>query len=131
MYAEVVIEAQCLNAVADTTAILAADLDTGLIYYANRAAERMFRCEVLGGLAGRCVDELVPADVRPSHKAHRERYAANPQVRQMGAGYDLRGRRLDGAEFPAEIALIPAVIDGKTRVVNVIHDMSARKGVKP
>ncbi|BFO17866.1 hypothetical protein SHKM778_42540 [Streptomyces sp. KM77-8] len=58
-------------------------------------------------LLGRPVDLLVPQRLRGHHTPHRDAYAANRQVRPMGAGLDLYGLRRDGTEFPVEISLSP------------------------
>jgi len=71
----------------------------GLITMANAQAEKLFgypREE----LVGRPVEMLVPERYRTQHSAHRERFSVSPEVRLMGAGRELFGRRKDGSEFP-------------------------------
>jgi PAS domain S-box-containing protein len=100
----------------------------GIIRLANA------RCEALFGhtreeLVGRSVEGLVPADVRPSHAALRERFHRAPAAREMGAGRELRGVRKDGSEFPVEIGLSPLPARGSegAQVAVSIRDVTERK----
>src|SRR6266581_246801 len=78
----------------------------GTIRLVNAQTEALFgypREELLG-----CpVEILVPGRLRGDHPVHRRGYAANQQVRPMGAGLELSGLRRDGSEFPVEISLSP------------------------
>src|SRR6266850_3034018 len=98
----------------------------GLITMANAQAEKLFgypREE----LVGRPVEMLVPERYRTQHSAHRERFSASPEVRLMGVGRELFGRRKDGSEFPVEIALSPAQPSTRPLVLATIADISLRK----
>ncbi|MDX2602488.1 PAS domain S-box protein [Streptomyces caniscabiei] len=80
--------------------------DTGTIRLVNAQTEALFgyrREELLG----RPVELLIPHRFRDHHTRHRDGYAANRQVRPMGAGLELHGLRRDGTEFPVEISLSP------------------------
>src|SRR6266702_3213984 len=76
----------------------------GRIALVNAQAERLFGYS-RDELADKPVEILVPEAARGVHPAHRDKYAANPRPRPMGAGMDLAGRRRDGSTFPAEISL--------------------------
>ena len=93
----------------------------GTIVLANPRA-----CQLFGypepEFLGMSVDLLVPERLRGTHAAQREGYAARPQLRQMGAGLSLCGRRRDGSEFPAEIALSPA--DRNDVFIAAVRDIS-------
>ena len=98
----------------------------GVITMANAQAEKLFgypRKE----LVGQSVEMLVPERFRTQHAAHRERFSASPEVRLMGAGRELFGRRKDGSEFPVEIALSPAKPSTRPLVLATIADISLRK----
>jgi PAS domain S-box-containing protein len=58
-------------------------------------------------LIGEPVETLIPLRLRRAHVADRDRFLDDPLARPMGAGQDLRARRKDGTEFPAEISLSP------------------------
>ncbi|HET8561941.1 MAG TPA: PAS domain S-box protein [Marmoricola sp.] len=80
--------------------------ESGTIVLVNAQVERLFGyCRE--DLLGRSVDMLVPQARRAAQQGHREAYLANPTARRMGEDLDLRGRRKDGSEFPAEVTISP------------------------
>ena len=84
-------------------AILAADAE-GKICFHNLGAERLFGYSSSELMALR-VEELIPERHRTAHVAHRAKYLAAPEVRAMGSGMVLTGRRKDGTEFPIDVGL--------------------------
>jgi PAS domain S-box-containing protein len=98
----------------------------GRIAMTNAQTEKLFgyRKEEI---VGQPVEMLVPERFRTRHTAHRERFSAAPEVRPMGAGQELFGRRKDGSEFPVEIALSPAQPSAGRLVLATIVDISLRK----
>ncbi|MEU9075428.1 PAS domain S-box protein [Kitasatospora sp. NPDC004745] len=103
--------------------------DTGTIRLVNAQTEALFgyrREELLG----RPVELLVPGRFHAHHVRHREHYAANRQLRPMGAGLELHGLRKDGTEFPVEISLSPLeTVDGPL-VSAAVRDVSERKAAE-
>jgi protein-histidine pros-kinase len=100
--------------------------ERGRIAIVNRQAEDMFgytRAELLG----HAIEMLLPERVRDQHLRHRDGYAANPELRPMGQGQDLFGRRKDGSEFPVEISLSPVKTSSGTFVSSVIRDVTQRR----
>jgi PAS domain S-box-containing protein len=98
----------------------------GRIQIVNSRTQQLFgygREELLG----MSVDELVPQSLRSGHGAHRAKYVADPQVRPMGQGLELRGRRRDGTEFPVDISLSPMQTDEGTLVIAAVRDITDRK----
>jgi PAS domain S-box-containing protein len=99
--------------------------ETGRILFVNRQMHELFGYE-RDTLVGRSVDELVPNQFRSAHRAHRNRYRAEPRIRAMGAHDVLRGLRKDGTEFPVEISLSPLPSATHLEVIAVVRDVSDR-----
>jgi PAS domain S-box-containing protein len=100
--------------------------ERGTIKLVNESAEKLFgysREELLG----KDVEALVPEQHVPDHRKVRAAYQEKPEVRLMGLGRDLSGRRKDGSEFPVEIGLNPVGRDGRPAVLATVMDISARK----
>jgi PAS domain S-box-containing protein len=117
------IREQLLEALPDAVFVVAAD---GRIVFVNAQAQALFGY-AREDLVGQLIEMLVPEAVRPVHPQHRGRYFGAPQVRPMGAGLDLSGRRADGTEFPAEISL-SAIETAEGRLVTaVVRDVTERR----
>jgi PAS domain S-box-containing protein len=98
--------------------------ETGRIARANSHAENLFGYPS-GTLAGLQIEALIPEAVRERHRHHRASYMASPRVRPMGdTDQALTGQRLDGHQFPVEIALSPIVGGGGPRYLASIRDVS-------
>lgn len=98
----------------------------GRIQMVNSQTENLFgytRQELLG----MSVDDLVPQSLRAGHASHRARYLRDPQVRPMGQGLELFGRRRDGTEFPVDISLSPMITDDGPMVIGAVRDVTDRK----
>jgi PAS domain S-box-containing protein len=106
----------------------------GVIVLINAQAERLFgypRDE----LVGQKIEMLVPLGVRQAHPNRRAGYVADPRPRLMGAGMDLSGRELagrrrDGSEFPAEIALSAFVTEDGIVVSASVRDVTERRRIE-
>ncbi|UNK49821.1 PAS domain S-box protein [Lysobacter sp. S4-A87] len=98
--------------------------DGGKVVQANANAERLFGFAT-GRLLGLEVEALMPMASRHRHGLHRQDYMASPRIRQMGeTGQSLIGQRLDGQQFPVEIALSPVDTEHGTRYLASIRDVS-------
>jgi diguanylate cyclase (GGDEF)-like protein/PAS domain S-box-containing protein len=106
-------------------AILVVDV-AGTIRLANPRAEELF-AYAPEALLGRSIDDLVPAALAARHARHRKTYQDEPKARPMGENLELRGRRADRTEFPIDVALGPAEVDGEQFVVAVVRDITERK----
>jgi PAS domain S-box-containing protein len=100
--------------------------EKGTIKLVNASAEKLFGYS-REELVGKDVEVLVPEQHVPDHQKLRAVYQQAPEVRMMGLGRDLSGRRKDGSEFPVEIGLNPIGRDGRPAVLATVMDISARK----
>ncbi|MFE3284701.1 SpoIIE family protein phosphatase [Streptomyces sp. NPDC059233] len=102
---------------------------TGTITLVNAQTEALFGYQ-REELLGRPVELLIPDRFRGHHARHRDDYAANRQVRPMGAGLDLHGLRKDGTEFPVEISLSPLETSDGLLFSAAVRDVSDRKAAE-
>ena len=100
--------------------------ERGTIKMVNASAEKLFGYS-REELVGKDVEALVPEQHITEHRKVRASYQEEPEVRLMGLGRDLSGRRKDGSEFPVEIGLNPVGRDGGPAVLATVMDISARK----
>jgi len=112
--------------------ILAVD-EQGRIVFANRALAALSGYSP-ADLVDLRVEDLVPTDEREGHGRARRGYllSASPP-RAMGADLDIRFRRRDGSEFPADVALSPIrTAAGLTVVIAAVRaKTSPRHDAKP
>ncbi len=101
----------------------------GHIVLVNSQAVQLFGWS-RGELIGQPIETLVPMRYRGSHTAHRQGFASQRRVRQMGAGLELSGLRKDGSEFPIEVSLGPIETEEGSLVVSTIRDASDRKRIE-
>jgi PAS domain S-box-containing protein len=95
----------------------------GVIRFVNHHTESLFgyqRTDLLGAR----VEILVPEYARGAHPAHREHFVAAPKARPMGTQPMLSGRRADGTEFPADVALSPMDTGNGMLVLAAVRDMT-------
>ena len=100
--------------------------DMGTIRLVNAQTEALFGYQ-REELLGQPVELLIPGRFRAHHIRHRDGYAANRQVRPMGAGLELHGLRRDGTEFPVEISLSPLETADGLLVSAAVRDVSDRR----
>ena len=99
---------------------------TGCIVFVNPRIEQLFGYTE-NELTGQPVEMLVPSAARSGHIRHRGKYMKQPNVRAMGHGRELIGRRKDGSEFPVEVSLSPVTAPGQARAMALVTDISERK----
>ncbi|MDK2972992.1 MAG: hypothetical protein PWP23_2747 [Candidatus Sumerlaeota bacterium] len=103
---------------------------SGVIMLANKRAEEVFGYDS-GGLVGKPVEALMPAEKRGVHEELRSSYLEAPEPRMMGdRNSELFGLRKDGSRFPVEISLSPFVSESSSLVAAAIRDVTARKAAE-
>ncbi len=78
-------------------------------------------------LVGQPIEILIPPRFERLHLRHRASFLAEPQVRPMGAGLALFGKRKDGTEFPVDISLGPLRTPQGLFFISVVRDITERK----
>ncbi len=111
---------QFLEAAPDAMVVVDAG---GTIRLANPQAVDLFGAP----LAGKPVEDLVPADARQRHAEHRARYEQAPRTRTMGEGLQLEGVRGNGDRFPVAISLSPITAGGERFTLAAVRDISDQR----
>lgn len=78
-------------------------------------------------LRNQTIELLLPEQLRTVHRQHRQHYTTTPHVREMGVGFDLVGRRKDGACFPIEVGLGYGHLQNELITIASVIDISLRK----
>ncbi|WP_017942150.1 MULTISPECIES: EAL domain-containing protein [unclassified Thioalkalivibrio] len=105
--------------------VLVTDMD-GRIVMANRNIERLFGYP-RQQLIGQAVELLVPERLRERHRGHRQAHSHSINRRTMGQVPHLRGRRIDGTEFPLDISLNAFDDTDGRRITAFIRDITDRQ----
>lgn len=93
----------------------------------NRAAEQIFGYTAAEAV-GKPLNILLPSAHAAAHESHVQRFAASPAVaRRMGERGEMRGRRKNGEEFPAECSIARLQTNGQTLVIASLRDITERK----
>ncbi len=114
------VSAQILKSTSE--AIVVVD-HSGTIVFVNKQAQSLFGYDA-EELVGSDVEILLPDALREAHKGHRERYRESPHYRPLISGLNLKGRRKDGRDFDAEIALTPIETEQGLIVSSTIRDLT-------
>jgi two-component sensor histidine kinase len=73
------------------------------------------------------MDILLPEKLVAKHHQHIQDFAASSVVaRRMGERQEIRARRKDGTEFPAEASISKVDVDGETMFTVILRDVTER-----
>jgi PAS domain S-box-containing protein len=97
----------------------------GRVVQSNLAAQELFGYDE-AGFTGRPLVDLMPPSARAAHPGLVERFMGRRQARPMAALRAIPARRADGADFSAEIGLVPLELAGEAQVLAGITDVSLR-----
>ncbi len=125
-------ESQALTAsVLETApdAILAVD-HCGRIVEFNPAAESIFAARKGDVLGRKMVELFIPPDRREQHKSGFARCLSGEEAVFIGRRIEVEACRLDGREFPVELAVVRVSGDGPPLFVGHLRDITERKRVE-
>ena len=92
----------------------------------NPGAEKIFgysRYEVIG----QPLDLLLPSALAEAHRRHIYEFSqADVAARRMGERREIKGRRKNGSEFPAEASISKVEIGGRTMFAAILRDVTRR-----
>ena len=108
-------------------AIISVDQNQHILNF-NQGAERIFGYTA-AEVTGHPLDMLLPVRLAETHPEHASRFAIEPDsARNMSQwGAEIRGRRRDGTEFPAEASISKVKENGNFRFTVFLRDITERK----
>ena len=96
------------------------------IVMSNQFGENLFGYEK-GEMIGQKLDILIPQNLKEKHQKTYESYTEKPQVRSMGQGLNLNGRKKDGSLFSVEISLSHFKLDENPYYISFINDTTFKR----
>lgn len=106
-------------------AIISVDSEQRIILF-NQGAEKIFGY-AYRDVIGQSLDLLLPAGLSSIHRQHIQDFAgAHITARRMGERGEIRGRRKNGQEFPAEASISKVGIDGTAMFTVILRDVTQR-----
>jgi PAS domain S-box-containing protein len=106
-------------------AIISIDETLRIILF-NQGAERTFGYSA-AEVNGKTLDLLLPERLSEVHQRHIDEFADSPIVaRRMGERQEIRARRKDGTEFPAEASISKVQVGGHAMFTVILRDVTDR-----
>ena len=116
------------------SAMLEASLDCivsmdheGKVVEFNAAAERTFGYSAADVVGREMCDLIIPPRLRKAHRNGLRRYLETGSGEVIGNRIEIVGMRRDGHEFPVELTIVRAPLDGPPLFTGFIRDISERR----
>ncbi len=97
----------------------------GIVLSFSRAAEKLFGYKS-GDICGQNVNKLMPNPDRDAHDGYIDHYLETGEKRIIGYGRVVTGRRADGTQFPMELHVGEATVDGARIFTGFVRDLTSR-----
>ncbi len=115
------------NVIVDTAADGIITIDQqGIVESFNKAAENIFGYTA-DEVTGQTVNVLIPSPDSERHDEYIARYLRTGEVKIVGFGREVEGRRKDGTIFPMHLAISEVSLVDSRLFTGIIHDLSVRK----
>jgi PAS domain S-box-containing protein len=128
------VEEKARRSEARKTAILDSALDSivtidheGCITEFNPAAERTFGYREDEVIGKRMADVIIPQPLREQHRQGLAHYLATGEARVLGKRVEMTAVRANGSEFPIELGITRAPLDGPPSFTGFIRDLTESK----
>ncbi len=102
----------------------------GKIMEFNSAAQKTFGCSRAEALGREMAGFLLPAPFSDRLRDGLIHYLATGETTFLGERIEIMARRLDGVEFPAELAVSPLQIEGGPIFTGYLRDITERKSTE-
>jgi PAS domain S-box-containing protein len=102
----------------------------GRVVDLNQAAERVFGYRAEQAIGRPIANLIVPPQHREAHVRGIARYLATGQSTLLDRRVEISAMRIDGSEFPVELAVAAFAIDGQTFFTARLRDITERKAAE-
>ena len=119
-----------VRAVLDNAAEAVITIDQhGMIRDFNRAAERIFGYRAAEAV-GQNIRIIVPHRFKGKHEEHLRRYAATGESQVLNTRREVTALRRDGSEFPVDLSMSEAQVNGDRLITAILLDISERRALE-
>src|SRR3712207_5090116 len=109
--------------------IVTIDQDSRVVEW-NPAAERTFGHARAAALGADMADLIIPPELREAHRYGLARYLATGEGPVLGRRVEVEALRADGSRFPAELAIAPTSVGGRTLFTAHLRDITERRAAE-